>query len=143
MRYTLPIFAVRRDERRPLALLFVYYFFYGATLTMAKAARDAYFLSRFDVSFLPLMFLPAACAVALTAPVYNTITKRFGVLQTSVLSGFFFALTLVLIQLHLQGWMIPVLYIWTDVITTVIYVQFWVFAGSVFNSRQASRWQAL
>jgi len=130
---------IKEGEGKPVALLFAYFFFFGATLTVSKTARDAYFLNRFDISYLPLMFLAAACAVALTVAVYNFVSKRLDLISGIALSGFIFALSLILIQSHLEGGFIPFLYIWVDVITTVISVQFWVMAGMVFSSRQAKR----
>jgi AAA family ATP:ADP antiporter len=139
MKHLQRLLNIREGEGKPVALLFTYFFFFGATLTVSKTARDAYFLNRFDISYLPLMFLAAACAVALTVAVYNFLAKRLGLIPGIGLSGFIFALSLILIQSHLEGGVIPFLYIWVDVITTVISVQFWVAAGMVFNSRQAKR----
>jgi hypothetical protein len=51
---------IKEGEGKPVALLFTYFFFFGATLTVSKTARDAYFLNRFDIAYLPLMFLAAA-----------------------------------------------------------------------------------
>jgi len=130
---------IREGEGKPVVLLFTYFFFFGATLTVCKTARDTYFLNRFDISYLPLMFLAAACAVALTVIVYNLVSKRLDLISSVVLTGFTFALSLILIQSHLKGGFIPFLYVWVDVITTVISVQFWVVAGMVLNSRQAKR----
>ena len=139
MRHLHLFFNIREGEGKPLFLLLVYFFFFGATLTVSKTARDAYFLNRFDVSYLPLMFLAAAGAVALTVVVYSTISKRLGLIPTISLSGFIFAITLILIQSRLEGGLIPFLYVWVDVITTVIMVQFSVVAEMVFNSQQAKR----
>jgi AAA family ATP:ADP antiporter len=139
MKHLQRLLNIREGEGKPVVLLFTYFFFFGATLTVSKTARDAYFLNRFDISYLPLMFLAAACAVALTVAVYNFLAKRLDLIPGIALSGFAFILSLVLIQSHLEGGVIPFLYIWVDVITTVISVQFWVAAGMVFNSRQAKR----
>ena len=140
MRHLNRLFDIREGEGKPLALLVTYFFFFGATLTVTKTARDAYFLSRFDVTYLPLMFLAAACAVALTVIVYNWVLRRARSLMSVICSsGLIFALTLVMIQFRLQGGVIPLLYVWVDVINTVISVQFWVLAAMVFNSRQARR----
>jgi len=139
MTYLHRLLNIREGEGKPVVLLFTYFFFFGATLTVSKTARDVYFLNRFDISYLPLMFLGAACAVALTVVVYNFLAKRLDLIPGIALSGLIFALTLMLIQSHLEGGFIPFLYIWIEVITAVISVQFWVAAGMVFNSRQAKR----
>jgi len=129
----------RKGEGKPLLLLVAYSFFFGATVTLIKTARDTYFLSRFDVSYLPLMFLAAACAVALATPVYNMILSRIGVIPAISWSGLIFAAFLLPIQSYLQGGFIPVLYVWVEIINNVINVQFWALAGMVFDSRQNRR----
>ncbi|MBN1831599.1 MAG: cyclic nucleotide-binding domain-containing protein [Deltaproteobacteria bacterium] len=139
MKHLYRLLNIKEGEGKPVVLLFTYFFFFGATLTVSKTARDAYFLNRFDISYLPLMFLAAACAVALTVVVYNFLAKRLDLIPGITLSSLTFILSLILIQSHLEGGVIPILYIWVDVITTVISVQFWVAAGMVFNSRQAKR----
>ena len=43
------------------------------------------------------------------------------------------------IQNHLEGWVIPFLYIWKDVIDAITIIQFWLLANEVFDPRQAKR----
>ena len=94
---------IREGEGKPAFLLFAYFFFFGATLTISKTARDAYFLNRFDVSYLPLMFLAAAWAVSLTVFIYNVVSKRLGLFPLIAWSGLIFALTLLFVQSRLEG----------------------------------------
>ena len=134
---------IKKGEGKPVALLFAYFFFFGATLTAGKTARDTYFLSRFDITYLPLMFLAAAVAVSIIAVINYFASKRINLVhylyRTIFLSGIFFAVSMIIIQTNLNGLMIPFLYVWIDVITIVINFQFVIYAGMVFNSRQAKR----
>jgi len=134
---------IKEGEGKPTTLLFAYFFFFGATLTVGKTARDTYFLNRFDIAYLPLMFLAAASAVAIIAIINYHASKRLNLIHnffhTISLSGFIFAISLILIQTHLKGLMIPFLYVWIDVITMVINFQFVIYASMMFNSRQAKR----
>ncbi len=134
---------IREGEGKPTILLFAYFFFFGATLTVGKTARDAYFLNRFDITYLPLMFLAAASIVAVIATINYFASKRVdltgNLFRTISLSGFIFAISLILIQTNLSGLLIPFLYVWIDVITIVINFQFVMYASLVFNSRQAKR----
>lgn len=66
---------IREGEGRQVFILFTYFFFFGATLTVSKTARDAYFVNRFDVSYLPLMFIAAACVVALIQAIHGLVSK--------------------------------------------------------------------
>ncbi len=134
---------IKEGEGKPTIILFAYFFFFGATLTAGKTARDAYFLNRFDIVYLPLMFLAAAGAVTIIAIINYHASKRLNLIhnlfRTIFLSGFIFAMSLILIQTHLKGLLIPFLYVWIDVITMVINFQFVIYASMVFNSRQAKR----
>jgi AAA family ATP:ADP antiporter len=134
---------IKEGEGKPTTLLFAYSFFFGATLTVGKTARDTYFLNRFDIAYLPLMFLVAASAVTIIAIINYLASKRLDLIhnlfRTIYLSGLIFAISLILIQTHLKGLFIPFLYVWIDVITMVINFQFIIYASMVFNSRQAKR----
>ncbi len=143
MKHLRKLLDIKAGEGKPTAILFAYFFFFGATITAGKTARDAYFLSRFDITYLPLMFLIAAGAVAIIAIINYFASKRIDLVRnfffTIALSGLFFAASLMVIQTNLNGMMIPFLYVWIDVITIVINFQFVIYAGMVFNSRQARR----
>ena len=54
-------------------------------------------------------------------------------------TGIIFIATLLAIQKHLEGWVIPFLYVWKDVIDAIIITQFWLIASQVFDPRQAKR----
>lgn len=134
---------IEKGEGKPAIILFAYFFFFGATLTVGKTARYAYFLNRSDITYLPLMFFLTAIVVAIIATINYIASKRYDLTRnlchTISLSGFIFAISLILIQKNLSGFMIPFLYVWIDVITIVINFQFVMYASLVFNSRQAKR----
>lgn len=130
---------IKEGEGKPAVIMFAYFFFFGATLTAGKTARETYI----DVTYLPLVFLAAACVVALIAILNYFASKRIDLVKNQfsaiLLSGLFFAASLIFFQNNLNGLMIPFLYVWIDVITIVINFQFVIYAGMVFNSRQARR----
>ena len=130
---------IKPGEGAPVLILFTYFFFLAAMSIAGKAARDTYFLSRIDNTYLSLMYVGVAIATAITVSVSTRISRRLSMLPLTALSALFFMVTLLLIQLHLAGWVIPFLYVWMEVITTVMFFQFWIVAGTVFNSRQAKR----
>lgn len=137
------LFDIKEGEGKPTTLLFAYFFFFGATLTVGKTARNAYFLNRYDIEYLPLMFLAAATAVAIVGIINYFISKRLDLIQnlfrTISISGFIFAISLIFIQISLEGLLIPFLYVWIDVITIVINFQFVIYVSMIFNSQQAKR----
>ncbi len=130
---------VRPDERIRTLVLFLQYFFVVAVTIAGKSARDTYFLSRYDRSFLPLMFAACAIAVASAAALYSHFGRRlspralFNGLNILALAG------LLAVKSHLDGFSIPALYVWVEIIIAVLTLSFWLTASEIFNPRQAKR----
>src|SRR5687767_7478848 len=106
------IFPVFPGERQVVGVLFAHYFLVSAAVIAGKSARDAFFLTQYDKSVLPLMYLANALCVALAMAVFSRLGKRVGLGASSVITAGFFSVTLLLIELNLEGWMIGVLYVW-------------------------------
>ncbi len=130
---------VRPDERIRTLVLFLQYFFVVAVAIAGKAARDTYFLSRYDRSFLPLMFAVCAVAVAVAGVVYSHYERRlpprvlFNGLNILSLTG------LLAVKFHLDGFSIPFLYVWVEIIVAILSLSFWLTASEIFDPRQAKR----
>ena len=135
----LDLIALKRGEGSPFALLFLYYFCLVALTIAAKAARDACFLSQYDKSLLPLMFVASAASVAVAVAVYSGLAKRLGDRTTLHLTNGLFAGSLVVIQPVIAGILIPVSYVWIEVITVITMLQFWLLAPALFDPRRAKR----
>ncbi len=130
---------VKRDERAPVLLLFFQFFAIVAISITGSSARDAFFLNLFDRSYLPLMFLAIAVTMVVVIAVYKRLTDGRDSVQVITASGLLFAATLYLIQMKLQGWVIPTLFVWMEVIVSLSILQFWMLAGEIFDPRQAKR----
>lgn len=120
-------------------MLFALSFSIVSATISGKTARDTFFLNQFDISYLPLMFVATAVAVGIFVPLYSRLLEKKGPYNTILFTGAISAVSLALIQLFLTRWMIPVLYVWMEVIATVLSFQIWTIAGDLFNSRQAKR----
>lgn len=120
-------------------LLFALSFSIVSATISGKTARDTFFLNQFDMSYLPLMFVATAVAVGLIVPLYSRLLEKKGPYNTILITGIIAAVSLGLIQLFFTYWMIPVLYVWMEVIATVLSFQIWTIAGDLFDSRQAKR----
>jgi ATP/ADP translocase len=110
-----------------------------AVTIAGKSVRDGYFLSRFDKSVLPLMTCAIAVAVAIAVPVYKNLGSKY---RSEVLlpgTALVFAISLSVFHLKLEGWTIPLLYVWMEVINVITVLQFWLLASDVFDARQAKR----
>ena len=133
------LFPVLPGEYLSVGVLFAHYFLVSAAVIAGKAARDAFFLTRYDKSLLPLMYLINAVCIALVMAGFSRFSRRFSPGTGAAVAAGFFAITLVLIELRLDGWMVAVLYVWMEVIGSVVIVQSWLLTGNAFDPRQAKR----
>ena len=60
MRLIFQLFQIKKDELKPSIILFFHSFFLVSVVIVSKTTRDSFFLSRFDKSFLPLMYILTA-----------------------------------------------------------------------------------
>ena len=133
------IINIKSKERKPAALLFFMFFsIVSATITGASV-RDAVFLTQFDKSYLPVMFITIAVVMAGVIALYKKLTAEQDQIFVISISGALFSVSLFLLQSNLSGLFIPVLYIWMEVVTILSIFQFWILAGEIFNARQAKR----
>ena len=130
---------IQSEERRPTFLLFIMFFATVATSITGSAVRDAVFLIQFDRSFLPIMYILIAIVMAGVITVYKKLTSGKDQVSLIAISGLLFSFSLFFFQSNLTGWLIPVFYVWMEIITVLSMMQFWLLAGEVFNPRQAKR----
>ena len=127
------------NERRKVGLLLLQYVWVVAVTIAGKSARDAFFLSRYNKAVLPLMAVAAAIAVALAIAAFTRLERNFRSKTLVPLVCVVFAMTLALLQFRLEGWVVPVLYVWMEVINVLTVLQFWLLAAEILDSRQAKR----
>lgn len=133
------LFKINQGEGFPTLILFLHFFAYVAISITGSAARDAYFLNMVDKKYLPLMFLAVAIVLSLVIEIYSRLSKNKDLSTVVSGTGIIFILALLAIQKHLDGWVIPFLYVWKDVMDAIIITQFWMIASQVFDPRQAKR----
>ena len=120
-------------------LFFLFSFFVVAMGLVAKTARDAYFLTDYDKSLLPLMFVVIAVIIAPFLVVYTKISKKIPQKTLFVLTCIIFASTFVILQPVMTGFIIPLTYVWVEIVVAVMLIQFWTIAGESFQPQQAKR----
>ncbi|HSO35854.1 MAG TPA: hypothetical protein VLT33_25165 [Labilithrix sp.] len=89
------LFDVRPDERRPATLAFLALLGITAAHTLIETARDALFLTKVPIGYLPALYLAIAAVgllttrlgVALEARKDATRTTRFDPVATALLAG--------------------------------------------------------
>ena len=123
-----------------MVLTFFFFSFFTVAMAMvAKTARDAYFLSRFDKSILPLVFLATAVVIAPILTYYTKMSNKLAPRVLFLMTSALFAGTFILIQPVITGFVVPVLYVWVEVVVAINIIQFWTYAGDSFEPRQAKR----
>lgn len=122
-----------------VSLLALQYFFIVAVTIAGKTTRDTYFLSRFDRSYLPLMFVACTVVVALLSTFYaRAAAKLERQVLTSVTYALFVAVMLAL-NIQITGSAVPILYVWVEVVISLATLQFWTQDADSFDPRQAKR----
>ena len=118
---------------------FAFSFFTVAMGLVAKTARDAYFLSRFDKSILPLMFLVIAVVMAPILTYYTKVSKKLAPRTLFMITCSIFSVSFILLQPIMAGFVVPLTYIWVEVAVGIMLIQFWTYTGDSFEPQQAKR----
>jgi HEAT repeat protein len=113
-----------------------------AGIMFGRNARDSLFLVYFGVQYLPVMYFANAAFLVLCSLGYTTLVDRIE--RGKFLAGvsLIFVASLVASRVILLGhprWFFPVLYIEAQVVWYFSLMQFWTFAGDLFDTRQAKR----
>jgi CRP-like cAMP-binding protein/ATP/ADP translocase len=128
----------RADFGRAL-VLFLLNFCVVAMTVAGKSARDTFFLSRFNKAYLPLMLVASAITVVVASSVYGRLSSRISRSTLFNLGSAAFAGGVLLLGLNVSGWVIPVLYVWVEIIISIASMQLWLLASDTFNPRQAKK----
>jgi len=133
------ILNIRPKELHLVIILLLMFFCISAASITGSAVRDAVFLIKFERSYLPLMYVFIAIVMAVMIEAYKKLISDKDPLSLITSSGGIFALSLLLFHNNLDGWRIPLLYVWIEVIAIITILQFWMLAGELLNTRQAKR----
>ena len=133
------ILNIRPKELRLVIILLLMFFCISAASITGSAVRDAVFLIKFERNYLPLMYIFIAIVMAVMIEAYKKLISDKDPLSLITSSGGIFALSLLLFHNNLDGWRIPLLYVWIEVIAIITILQFWMLAGELLNTRQAKR----
>jgi HEAT repeat protein len=133
---------VRRGERRLTGLLFLHSLFSVGTFIAARTVRDALFLTHRPTSGLALMYLASALAVAVVGLTYSPLAARIRrdrmASGAALLYSGLFVAAWALERTH-ADWIYPVLYVFVEVVGSLLGMQFWTLANDLFHSRDAKR----
>ena len=126
------------DGKKALPFFLAFFFFF-AFLTLATTARDTLFLSRFNPDYLPYLMVIMA---VLTGASVSLVTRFTGHKSPFLQLAVTFALSaasLFALQPFLSNWLYPVLYVWVQIISTILLIKLWLLTNSSFDAREAKR----
>jgi len=144
MRGILDALQIRREESGRTGLLFLYLFFASVVFTAGRTARDTLFLNNYPSpqKWLPYMWVGYGAASATIVPIYSLLNDRFRRDIFNASFSLFLALTYVLSWLFVvRHWVpiYPILFIWVEVTSNFLIVQFWTLANDLHDPREAKR----
>ncbi len=136
-------FNVRSGEGHALSLLIVQSFFAGLCFVFFETAANALFFSTFDIENLPYVYI-ALAPVATSIGVLYARCERFLTPLWLMRATLVFVLASVLLfttayYIAPQRGLFAVLMVWKEVLWMLLGLEFWAFAGCLFNVRQGKR----
>ena len=139
MNFLNKLFQMKPGEGKKVLPFFLCFFFMMGSFMFGRTARDTFFLSRFDPAYLPHMMIITAVMIGITIAIMTKLSAKIPVVPQIIGTFGIGATSFIVIQLLLAEWIYPVLYIWFEVIGTVMMIQFWMLTGSAFTAREAKR----
>ena len=139
MNFLNKLFQMKPGEGKKVLPFFLCFFFVIGSFMFGRTARDTFFLSRFDPAYLPHMMIITAVMIGITIAIMTKLSAKIPVVPQIIGTFGIGATSFIVIQLLLAEWIYPVLYIWFEVIGTVMMIQFWMLTGSAFTAREAKR----
>ena len=141
-RWLAKIAPIHPGEGPVVAICLVVNLLVVAGIMFGRNSRDSLFLIYFGVQYLPIMYFANAAFLVLCSVAYTMLVDRME--RGKFLAGvsIIFIAGLVASRVILLGhphWFYPVLYIEAQVVWYFSLMQFWTFAGDLFDTRQAKR----
>ncbi|MGI8893754.1 MAG: cyclic nucleotide-binding domain-containing protein [Bacteroidia bacterium] len=140
---SLSLLNVRKQEGKPVMLLFLHHFSLGIGVALFYTAANVLFLSNYDISYLPYVYLMAAVLMIVAARAYQYVEHHYKVTQTYILSIIFLLVSVILFWLGLKVlgylWIIFMMLAWHRSIYLVSNLEFWGVSSSIFDIRQSKR----
>lgn len=134
---------VRRGERRLAFTLFLHGLFAVGAFLTGRTVRDALFLANCDRSTLAWMYVASAIGVTAVGLVYTRVAGRLRRdLMAQVTAGTLGALFVgvwVAERFTHATWLYSGLYVFVEIMGSLVLVQFWTLANELFNAREAKR----
>ena len=133
---------IRPGEGRRTGLLFLHLFLASAVFFLGRTVRDTLFLSRYSLAALPWMFVIYGVASSATVVLYAQIADRMQrhrlIILTAAVGVVTYLGTWFVVQAR-SSWIYPVFYVWADIASNLMIVEFWTLANDLHDVRSAKR----
>ena len=135
--------SIEQRELRTATLMLAHSFAMGLTTVFFETAASALFLSHFESSALPWVYLAAAATSAVTGIVYTSLLGRVAFRRLMLGTLGFLALTTVALRVGLwltpAGGLLFAVLVWYRVISILTDLEYWAVAARMYDVRQAKR----
>ena len=139
MKFISEILNIRRNEFISVLIFFIYSFLLVSILIFSKTVRDTLFLTEFEITFLPIMYLLSSLAIWLVTNFIWVRRESYKFIENNYKLFFLFFFITILFGLYRNINLIPVFYIWTEILTLFMGIVFWDNASLAFDNLQAKR----
>ena len=134
---------IRPGEQRRTALMAAYAANAIGAVVVGRSIRDALFLKHNGSRGLAWMYVASSAAIVATAWIYGRYADRVqrGTLNsaTALLCALGCVVSWGLLNGGAGPWVYPALYIFVEVLGSLVVIQFWTLANDVFHAREAKR----
>jgi len=136
---------IRPGEGHRVAVLFLQIFATSGIFILGRTVRDTLFLSRYSIAALPWMFVFYGIGAALVSLLYGRYADRIA--RSSLL----YATSAIGIATYGSVWVAvragvsvvyPLFYIWSEIVSNLLILQFWTLAAELDPPREARRLNA-
>ena len=133
------ILNLRPKEFHIVGILLSMFFSISVASITGTTVRDAIFLIEFNKTYLSIMYVVIAIVITFIIEAYKKLITKNSHYVLMTTFNLFFIISLLLFHFNLDGWIIPLFYVWIEIVTVITILQFWMLCGNLLNTRQAKR----
>ncbi len=137
------ILNIKSGEEKTVVLLFSFSFLLGLSVVFYETAAYSLFLSRYEASSLPYIYIGAAILIIISGSLYSYVESRFDFIHlmtgTLVILGIGVILLLVYQHLDEGNLSAAIIALWSDAIAMLVGFIFWSLSGRLLTLRQGKR----
>jgi len=133
---------LQSDETQRALVLGLVLFSLTSSYTLVKTARDALYLASLPAETLPWVFLGVGALTFVAAGIFARATRHRSTFETLTGTAMVSATSLGIFAYLFRltaPWIPVVLYLWVNLYGLLLMSQFWLFANSISNPREAKR----